>query len=84
MSDLGATSADQFLIVCPTNGSTSGYYQGAAIYNVSASATYTASTITLANDTLTLTVGKVTCGMQHRGVANLATKVYFVGDIETR
>lgn len=84
VSDLGATSVDQFLIVCPTNGSASGYYQGAAIYNVSASATYTAPTITLANDTLTLTVGKVTCGMQHSGVTNLATQVYYVGDIETR
>ena len=98
VSDLGATSADQFVMSCPTNDSwsrtgSSGAYTGWS--SLSASCSYTAPTLALNDGVLAITVGllqgKGRTGnsdggtiSNFTGTKQLATNIYYVGDIETR
>ena len=98
VSDLGATSADQFVMSCPTNDSwtrtgASGAYTDWS--SLSAWCSYTAPTLALNDGILTITVGSLygrgrtgnSDGgtiSNFTGTKQLATNIYFVGDIETR
>ncbi len=98
VSDLGATSADQFLVVPSSKGGSVQTYQdygaGGSLYCY-VSCAYTTASITLTNGVLSITAPSISGSASHadasgasRGYATSASaiptyKVYYIGDVET-
>lgn len=90
VSAFGASSASEFIATCPTNTNTNsnGWYiqhVGTSGYCAN-SGSYTAPTLSLSGNTLTVTVGRV--GESHTipsrngsSSKELITNVYYVGDV---
>ncbi len=92
VSNLGATSADQFIAVCDTSGGSYKHIGYNSVNYANGYGTYQAPTMSYSSNTLTLNVGRIVTTISSNGSGEisgngnvaLSTKVYYVGNINTQ